>query len=94
MARTVMSWSHRIWHDSRTPVRPRAVEPLLFGIRVLGRLSGDELDPAGRAAGVAAAGVQDVHVGILLDRQDQPLVIRHVERSISFNRQLGHPTIV
>ena len=25
IARTVMSWSHRIWHDSRTPVRPRSL---------------------------------------------------------------------
>ena len=24
IARTVMSWSHMIWQDSRTPVRPRA----------------------------------------------------------------------
>ena len=35
----------------------------------------DELDAAGRAAGVAAAGMEDVDPGVLLDRQHQPLAV-------------------
>ncbi len=53
-------------------------------------LSVDELDAARRAAGVAAAGVQDVHMCILLDREHEALAVLDVNRSESFDRQLRH----
>jgi membrane protease YdiL (CAAX protease family) len=38
--------------------------------------------------------VQDVDVRVLFDRQHEAFAIRHVERAISFNCQLGHRSIV
>src|SRR5215210_3172811 len=37
------------------------------------------LYPAGRAPGVGAAAVQDIHTRVLLYRQDQSLVLRNIE---------------
>jgi hypothetical protein len=37
------------------------------------RFSVDELNPTGRASGVAAAGVQHIDAGVLLDRQHETL---------------------
>src|SRR4028118_1802327 len=39
------------------------------------RLALEELHPAGGASRVAAAGVHDVHPGVLLYREDQPLAL-------------------
>ena len=89
-----MSWSQRIWHESRTSVSPAALKALLLGDRHPRRLPVDELDAAGRAPRVAAAGVQDVHVGVLLDRQHQALVCGDLERPVSFDGELWHPDIV
>ena len=48
-------------------------QPRLLGLRHPLRLAADELDSAGRAARVAAAGVQDIDMGILLDRKHEAL---------------------
>ena len=50
----------------------------------------DELDAAGRASRVAAAGVQDVDARVLLDRQHQPLAVLDVHRTETFDCELGH----
>ena len=49
----------------------------------------DDLDPAGRAPGVAAAAVQDVDPGIL-DRQDELLARLDLERLLAFDRHGWH----
>ena len=69
-------------------------EAFLLGRRVLLRFSGDELDTARRAARVAAAGMEDVHVRVLLDGEHEPLALRHIEYSVPFYGQLWHPGIV
>ena len=77
-------------HSGQAP----CFETLFLGLGHLLGLAVDELDAAGGAAGEAAASVQDVDVGILLDRQHQPAIRTHVDRSRSFNRQIWHPTIL
>ena len=89
MARTVMSWSQTIWQDSRTPVTPLAVSTWRSATRHPRRLAFDELDAAGRAARVAAARVQDVDVGILLDRQHQALACFHFDGREPFTVSFG-----
>ena len=64
------------------PVRPDAAEPLcfetlFFGCRHLRRFSINELDAAGRATRIAAARMKDVDLGVLLNREDQSLPVRH-----------------
>jgi hypothetical protein len=66
---------------------------VLLGDRHPIRLPLDELDAAGRAPGVAAAGVQDVHAGVLLDGEHEPLAGVHVHRSVTFDRQPGHAQV-
>ena len=91
IARTVMSWSQRIWQLSRTvPEQAAGLEHVLLGDRHLVRLAGDELDPTGGAPGVAAAGVELVDLGVVLEGQDQALVGRHVKRADPVHRQLRH----
>src|SRR5262245_39749474 len=62
-------------HAGQAPRR----QHLLFGLGHLVRFARDELDAAGGAAGVAAAGVQLIDAGLVLQRQHQPLVGRHLE---------------
>jgi hypothetical protein len=69
-------------------------QALLLGQRHAGGLAVDELDAAGGAAGIAPAGVQDVYLSVLLDRQHQPLIFRNVYRCISLDCECGHPGIV
>ena len=90
IARTVMSWSQTIWQDSRTPVDALRGEHVAFGHGHLRGLALDELDAAGRAAGVAATRVQDVHLGVLLDREHQALALFDFNGSEPFNSQLRH----
>ena len=59
-----------------------------------GRLAAHELDPARRAAGVAAAGVQDVDPGVLLDREHEALAILDINSGKPFNGQLRHARYV
>ena len=65
-------------------------EDVLLGVGHLVGLAGDELDAAGGAAGVAAAGVELIDLGLVLQRQDQPLAVRHLERADAFHGQLRH----
>ena len=53
-------------------------------------LAFDEFDTAGRAARVAAAGMQDVDPRILFDREHQPLACFYLDTGKSFNGQLWH----
>ncbi len=46
-------------------------KPLFLGRRDRARIAVNHLDPAGRAAGVAAAAMQDVDPGVL-DRKHEP----------------------
>jgi hypothetical protein len=50
----------------------------------------DELDTAGRAAGVAAARVQLIDLRILLEGQDEALALFHVNGPKPFNGQFRH----
>ena len=54
------------------------------------RLSGDELDPAGRAACIASTRMKHVHSGVLLDREDEPFSRLHLDRWEPFDRQRWH----
>jgi hypothetical protein len=65
-----------------------------FRHRVGSGLTLDELDPAGGAFGKSATRVQDVDLGVLLDRLHQPFAGRHLERSISLDRKFRHGIIV
>lgn len=65
-------------------------QPVALGNGVSGRLAFDELDTARRASRIAAAGVQHVNRGILLDRQYEALPHRNIERSVSFDSQFRH----
>jgi hypothetical protein len=62
-----------------------ALEGRQLGLRGPGRFAGDELDPARRTARLAAARVQLIDLGVLLERQDQALPQRDVERSNRFH---------
>ena len=50
----------------------------------------DEFDAAGRAPGIAPAGVQDIHPSILLNGQHETLPIGNVKRAKTFNGQSRH----
>ena len=69
---------------------PLAVSTCRSATVIRGRFSLDELDTARRASRVAAAGMQDVHVGILLDGKHEPLAVLNIHRSKSLNCQLRH----
>ena len=69
-------------------------EPLLLRGGEPGGLALDEFDAARRAAGIAAAGVQNVNLGVLLDGQHEPLSVRNVEGPVSVDREFGHACIV
>jgi len=69
-------------------------ETLDLGRCMCRRLAVDELDAAGRATRVSAARMENVNLGILLDGEHEPLSVRDLERSVSFDRQLWHPSIV
>jgi hypothetical protein len=60
-------------------------QPVPLGDSMALRLPLDELDAAGCAPRIPTAGVQDIDMSILLDRQHEPLLVRHFERSVSFD---------
>ena len=79
--------------------QPHPRQSFLFHLRFLGqrharRFAADELDAARRAAGIAAAGVENVNVGVLLDREHQPLAGLDINSGKPFNGQLGHARYV
>ncbi|HUR36017.1 MAG TPA: hypothetical protein VM032_19575 [Vicinamibacterales bacterium] len=77
------------------PGQAASGQTLLFGGGVRHRLAFDELDTARRAAGISAAGVQDIHVQIVLNRENEPLSIWDLNRPEPFHSQFWHtPTIV
>jgi len=53
-------------------------------------LAVDELDAAGGAASVAAAGVKLIDAGILFEGEDEPLTLRYFELANAFDCKLGH----
>src|SRR5581483_4389769 len=53
-------------------------------------LPGKELHSAGRAAGVAATGVQLIDARFIFQRQDQALVLRDFEFALTFHGELRH----
>jgi hypothetical protein len=57
------------------------------------RLSNDELEPAGGAPGVSAAGVELIDFRLVFQCQNQPLPPGHVDRSHSLDRKLRHGRI-
>ena len=59
-------------------------------VKVISRLAGDEFDPARRAAGVAAAGVQLIDLGLVGQREDEPLARWHLELPDPLDAQLRH----
>ena len=65
-------------------------EEVLFGPGHGVRFAGDELDSAGGAAGVAAAGVELVDGGFVGEGVDEALVVGDVEGADFFYRELGH----
>jgi hypothetical protein len=65
-------------------------EHIFFGDRHLVRFASDELNAAGRAAGIPAASVELIDLGLVLQSQDQPLAGGHVESSTVFHRQFRH----
>ena len=90
IARTVMSWSQRIWHDRRTPVA------LFRGQR--GRLGLGDASPARPSMNSTRQVVQRarppqrvqlIDAGVLLEREHQALVERDFERTNIFNGQLA-----
>ena len=91
MARTVMSWSQAIWQLSRKPgvVRAAGGQHGLLGFGHLLRFAGDELDPAGRAAGVAAAGVQLVDAGLVAQGQTRAACRWGLRKRRHFQRLVG-----
>src|SRR5262249_33850254 len=52
--------------------------------------SRDELDPAGGAPGISAAGVELIDLGLVFQGQDQSLPRGHFNRSHSLDRELRH----
>ena len=78
-----------IWQDSRTPVDAARGEHLLLGSGHAWRFAVDELDAAGRAPRVAAARMQHVDPGILLDRQHQPLSLPRLRRARILRRSVS-----
>jgi len=72
------------------PGQALGLEDLLLGFRHLVRLAGEELDPARRAAGVPAAGVELVDPGLVDQGQDEALPGRNLELADPFDRQQRH----
>ena len=66
----------------------------LLGLRHARRFAADEHDPAGGAAGVAAAGVQDVHARVLLDGIDESLAGFNVYAAKALDSQCWHVGMV
>jgi hypothetical protein len=66
------------------------LQHVAFGDRHLARLAGDELDAAGRAAGIAAAGVELINSRILDQGQYEALGGWNFESTDAFDRELGH----
>jgi hypothetical protein len=60
----------------------------LLGLCALRRLATDELHTARRATRTAAARMQLVDPGILLERQDESFVVRDYESPDAFNGQI------
>src|SRR5262249_36565132 len=54
-------------------------QDILLGLGHLVRLAPDELHPASRAPGVAAAPVKLIDLGLVLQRQDHAFALRHLE---------------
>jgi four helix bundle protein len=69
-------------------------EPGLFSNRHSIRFAADELNAAGCAAGIAAAGMQDVHAGILFNRKHEALAIFNVNGSKAFHGQHRHAAML
>lgn len=69
---------------------PSGGQTIALGDGVSRRLTLNELDTTCRAARVAAAGVQHVYFGVLLERQHETLTIWNIERSVPFNGQFRH----
>jgi hypothetical protein len=65
-------------------------EPFHFGGGVAGGFSVYEFDAAGGASGVTATRMQDIHAGIVLNREYEALSVWDLDRPVSFNRQLWH----
>jgi hypothetical protein len=65
-------------------------EPFHFSRGVRGRLSVYEFNAAGCAAGIAATGVQDIHAGLVLNREYEPLSFGDLDRPEPFNCQIWH----
>src|SRR6185312_10223970 len=64
-----------------------------FGLGHLLRLAREEFDPAGGAAGVAAAGMELIDLGFVLQRQHQALALGHLELPDSLDSQLRHDNL-
>ena len=90
MARTVMSWSQRIWQLSRTPVRPRAARTF-FSAAVI--WSGSPATNSTRQVVQRALPPQACSwsiLGLVLQGQHQALAGGHVELADAFDGQLRH----
>ena len=91
--RMVRSDSTRTWQDRRMSGPSDASRASRSrSSRPSGRVARDDLDPAGRASGVAAAAVEDVDPGIL-DRQDELLPRLDLERLLALDRHGRHASI-
>src|SRR5689334_4502345 len=65
-------------------------EEVFFGLGHRVGFAGEELDAAGRAAGVAAAGVELVGFRFVGEGVDEAFVLRDLEGSDGFDGELGH----
>ena len=65
-------------------------QDLLFGFGHLPGFAGDELDAAGGAARVPAAGVKLIDLRFILQRIDQALSLRDFELSDAIDTEFGH----
>ena len=71
-----------------------ALQDFELGFRHAVRLAFEVLYAAGGAFGVGAAAMQDVHPGVLLYREDQPLALLHVERPHTFDLDSRHALLL
>src|ERR687889_1362189 len=71
--------------EAHLPEEITVFEYLELRLRHHVRLAFEVLDPAGGALSVRTTAVQDVHPGIFLDRQNQPLILRNVECPCAFD---------
>jgi len=72
--------------EAQTGLRKAASdEDIFLRLRHPLRLAADELDAAGGAASVAAAGVELIDLGFILQGEDEALVIRDLDRRLTFN---------